>query len=534
MKILVADKISAAGIEFLKKQEGCEVVVSWEVIDDWKARPEQVISLIGDVDAVAVRSETKITAAVMAAAPNLKVIGRAGVGVDNIDIEAATERGIIVMNTPGGNTIATAELTFTHMLCGTRPVAQASAAMREGRWDRKLFSGNELNGKTLGICGLGRIGAEVAKRSLAFDMDVLAYDPFLTEGRADTLGVRKVELDEVFANADYITVHMPLTDATKHMIDAAAFAKMKDGVRIFNVARGGIIDETALAAAVKSGKVAAAGLDVYEEEPLAGDSELRKLETVVTTPHLGASTKEAQESVGIEIAEQIADALAGGTVRNAINMPSVDAKTLEALRPYLNLGQALGSFVQQLAPPNVEKLRITYFGKIIDLDTMPLTRAVLRGFLRKISDNANDVNAPKKLQELGIEMETVKSNQEAEYTELVEVQALCADGKTRTASGTLFGKAQTPRIVNIDGHGVEVNTAGILLVIKNDDVPGIIGFLGTELGKAKVNIANMSLSRDHGEGFAISVYELDSVPSAQAQEDILKHDAIMKFRIIEL
>ncbi len=534
MKILVADKISSTGIEFLKQQAGCEVVVAWETIADWKASPEQLKQLIGDVEAVAVRSESKITAEIIAAAPKLKVIGRAGVGVDNIDIEAATERGIIVMNTPGGNTLATAELTFTHMLCGTRPIAQANEAMRGGRWDRKLYSGFELNGKTLGVCGLGRIGAEVTKRAQAFNMDVLAYDPFLTEARAKTLGVKKVELEDIFVNADYITVHMPLNEATKHMIDEAAFAKMKDGVRVFNVARGGIIKESALIEAVKSGKVAAAGLDVFESEPLAEDSELRSLEQVVTTPHLGASTREAQESVGIEIAEQIAEVLAEKPARNAINMPSVDAKTLEALKPYLDLGTALGTFVQQLAPANVVKLRITYFGKIVELDAMPLSRAIQRGYLKQISDNVNDVNAPKKLQELGVEVETVKSNQEAEYTELVEVQALCSDGKTRTASGTLFGKHQSPRIVNIDGHGVEVNTSGILLAIKNKDVPGIVGFLGTELGKDGVNIANMSMSRDQGEGFAISVFELDSVPSEAAQAKILEHVAIMKFRVIEL
>ncbi|MEM9226719.1 MAG: phosphoglycerate dehydrogenase, partial [Verrucomicrobiota bacterium] len=478
MKVLVADKISPKGIELLKQQEGCEVVVSWETLADWKAAPEQVKELIADCDAVAVRSETKITAEIIAAAPKLKAIGRAGVGVDNIDIEAATERGIIVMNTPGGNTIATAELTFTHMLCGTRPIAQANEAMRGGRWDRKLYSGMELNGKTLGVCGLGRIGAEVSKRAIAFNMTVLAYDPFLTESRANALGLNKVDsLDEIFTQADYITVHMPLTDQTKHMIDEAAIAMMKDGVRLFNVARGGIIKEDALIEAVKSGKVAAAGLDVYESEPLADDSELRGLEQVVTTPHLGASTKEAQESVGVEIAEQLAEVLAGKPARNAINMPSVDAKTLEALKPYLDLGAALGSFVQQLSPPNVEKLRITYTGKIVELDAMPLTRSILRGYLRKISDNANDVNAPKKLQELGIELETTKSNQDSDYTELVEVQAICGDGKTRTACGTLFGKHQTPRIVRVDGHGVEVNTTGTLLAIKNKDVPGIVGFL---------------------------------------------------------
>lgn len=528
MKILVADKISPIGVEHLKAQEG------FEVIEAYGSSPEQLLELVKDVSGIAVRSDTKITAEVIAAAPELKVVGRAGVGVDNIDIEAATERGVIVMNTPGGNTIATAELTFTHMLCGTRPIAQANATMVAGQWARKDFPGKELYQKTLGICGLGRIGAEVAKRAAAFGMTILAYDPFLTEGRAKSLGLEKVELEQVFTDSDYITVHMPLTNETRGMIDEAAIAKMKDGVRLFNCARGGIIDEAALVAGLKSGKVAAAGLDVYESEPLAEDSELRKIDNLVLTPHLGASTSEAQESVGVEIAEQIADVLQGGMVRNAINMPSVDPQALEALKPYLELGEKLGTFVQQLSKECVEKIRITYYGKITDFDTMPLSRAIQRGYLKHITPNVNDVNSPKKLQELGLEVETVKSNAETDYMELIEVQTVEATGKIRTVAGTLVGKTQIPRIVQIDGHGVEVNTRGTLLVLKNKDVPGIIGFLGTVLGGDSVNIANMSLSRDAGEGYAISVYELDSVPSEAVQNEMSKHDAIEKFKAIVL
>lgn len=535
MKILVADKISPLGIEHFKQQLGYEVVVAWEVIADWSASPEQVKSLVGDVDGIAVRSETKVSAEIFEAAPKLKVVGRAGVGVDNVDIAAATDRGVIVMNTPGGNTIATAELTFTHMLCGSRPIARADREMKAGGWPRKtLPAGAELNQKVLGVCGLGRIGAEVAKRAQAFNMTVLAYDPYLTESRAETLGLKKVSLDEVIEKSDYITVHMPLTPETKYMIDEAAIARMKDGVRLFNCARGGIIKESALLEGLKSGKVAHAGLDVFEDEPLAKDHPFRSMDNVVTTPHLGASTTEAQESVGFEIAEQMVDALNGGMVRNAINMPSIDPKALAALQPYLTLGEKLGSFIQQLSKDTVEKLNITYFGKITKLDTTPLSRAIQRGYLGRISPNVNDVNAPSKLEQLGVEVTSTKSSADANYTELIKVETVEVTGKIRKVAGTLFGKSQSPRIVEIDGHGVEVNTSGTLLVVKNKDVPGMVGLLGTVLGKDGVNIANLSLARDHGEGFAISVVELDSAPSEAAQAEISSHEHIEKFKIIEL
>ena len=528
MKILIADRISPIGVDLFKSEKG------FEVIEAYGSTPEQLLEIVKDVDAIALRSDTRVTAEVVAAAPKLKVVGRAGVGVDNIDIEAATDAGVIVMNTPTGNTLATAELTFTHMLAGTRPIVQAAASMTAGRWDRKLYTGSELNGKTLGVLGMGRIGAEVAKRAQAFNMTVLGYDPYLTESRANTLGVKLSTLDEVIQNADYITVHMPLTADTKHMLNADAFGRMKDGVRVFNCARGGIIDETALIEAMNSGKVAAAGLDVYEDEPPAADSPLRQIDNLVLTPHLGASTQEAQENVGIDVAKQMIEALKGEMVRNALNMPSLDPKALAQIAPYLALGEKLGTFSQQLAPEGVEKITMRYFGKITELDTLPLSYAIQRGYLREISDNVNDVNAPKKIARLGIETEQVKTNTHAEFTELVEVQVTSKNGKTRTIGGTLVGKNQSPRIVTIDGHGVEVSTDATLLVLKNKDVPGIVGFIGITLGEDNVNIANMSLSRDQGEGFAVSVFELDSVPSEVAAKRIAEHTAIDKYRVIRL
>lgn len=529
MKVLVADKISPKGVEFLRQQPGLTVV------EAYGSTGEQILGLVGDVQAIVVRSETKITAEVIAAAPSLKVVGRAGVGVDNVDVEAATERGVIVMNTPTGNTIATAELTFTHILCGARPVPQASASMRAGKWNRKAYAGIELFRKTLGVVGLGRIGSEVAKRAQAFGMRVVAYDPYLAPSRAKAMQVEAVTLDQLLAESDYITVHMPLTEATTHMIDEAALEKCRTGVRIFNCARGGIIKESALIAAIKSGKVAAAGLDVYEDEPLPADSELRQLEAVTLTPHLGASTAEAQESVGIEIAEQVADVLKGGVIRNAVNMPTLDAATLRTLGPYLDLGQKLGALVQQIGPAQIDTLQITYWGRIVDLDANSVTRAIQRGFLRNISgETVNYVNAPVALQRLGIKLHVVKSTDDVDYTELIAVQAVAADGSVHSATGTLISRAAKPRIVAINEREVEVEAQGKLLVIENHDEPGMIGYVGTLLGKDGVNIANMSLSRQEAGQTALMVINLDSEPSAAVRSELKSHAAIKLAKFVQI
>ncbi len=529
MKVLVADKISPKGVAYLRQQPG------FEVVEAYGSSPEKILELVKDVHAIAVRSETKITAAVFAAAPLLKVVGRAGVGVDNVDVEAATNHGVVVMNTPAGNTIATAELTFTHLLCGARPVPQAAASMKSGQWDRKSFSGIELFKKTLGIVGLGRIGGEVAKRAQAFGMRVLAYDPYLAPSRAKAMQVEGVTLDELLAQADYITVHMPLTDDTKYMIDEAAFEKCKKGLRIFNCARGGIIKESALIAALKSGKVAAAGLDVFEDEPLAKDSEFRTLPNVVLTPHLGASTAEAQESVGVEVAEQIADVLNGGVIRNAVNVPSIDAQTMKVLGPYLDLGAKLGTLVQQIAPAQIAQLRITYWGKLVDVDANAVTRSIERGYLRRISgDSVNFVNAPVLLERLGVRAEVVKSADDSGYSELIQVEAIAPDGGVYSAAGTLIGKGNQPRIVNINGREVEVLADGKLLVLENLDQPGMVGEVGTILGKDKVNIADMSLSRLTPGATAYMVVRVDTEPSESARKVIKGHPAIKMAKFVQL
>ncbi|MBO94584.1 MAG: phosphoglycerate dehydrogenase [Opitutales bacterium] len=528
MKILVADPISPVGVERLKACEG------FDVVEAYGSSPEQILALAADAAAIIVRSETKVKSEVIAAANNLQVVGRAGVGVDNIDLDAATEAGVIVMNTPGGNTIATAELTFTHMLCGARPITQAAASMRENRWDRKLFVGSELRGKTLAVLGLGRIGAEVAKRAKAFDMEVIAYDPYLTDARARELEIGKVDLGDAFAQADFLTVHMPLTDETRGMVNADSFAKMKDGIRIFNCARGGIVDEDDLKTALESGKVAAAGLDVYGEEPLPEGHPLRGTKNLNLTPHLGASTKEAQENVGLEIAEAVIDVLQTGRIRHAINAPSVDPRDLEVLRPYLELARRLGSFVQQLGPTGVNSLRITYRGKIVDLDTMPLTRATQLGFLKGIAGNeVNDVNAASKMKCLGIEVTSTKSTSPADYSELIEVEA-ASDDKRASVAGILVGTARSPRIVQVDGESIEANPEGALLVVRNVDKPGILGKLGTILGKTQVNIGNMSLSRrDEGESdTALTIFELDEEPPIEVLDELQADADVHKAKVV--
>ena len=527
MKVLVADPISPKGVELLKNE-------GFETVEAYGSTPEQIKELVKDADAVIVRSETKITADVLECAPKLKAVGRAGVGVDNIDIPAASEKGVVVMNTPTGNTIATAELTFTHIMVGTRPITQANASIHNGVWDRKSFKGTELKGKTLAILGMGRIGSEISKRAMAFGMKVLAYDPFLTEARAKTLGVEMVDLETAFKNADYITVHMPLTEATKYMIDEKAFDMMKKGVRVFNCARGGIIKESALVEALRSGKVAAAGLDVYESEPLAKDSPLREFPNLVLTPHLGASTKEAQESCGIEVAEVIAEALKGGAIRNSVNKPTASAETMKKISPYIELCEKLGTYAQQMSGERVKKLIVKYFGKLGDIDNKLLTIAVQKGYCSKISENANDLNSPAKMKHLGIEVESVNTTADADYSELVEVDIVSENNTVQNIAGTVIGKIAKPIIVQIGAYKVSVSLANkCALMLKNNDTPGMVGVIGTLLGKHGCNIANMTLSRMDG-GIALSVFELDNIPTSDVEKELAAVNGVEAVKIVDL
>ncbi len=529
MKIMICDPISAKGIEQFQQQNDLETVVLSDRLGE-----AELLPLVGDVAAMVVRSETKITESIMAAAPNLKVVGRAGVGVDNIDVDAATKRGIVVMNTPGGNTISTAELTFSMLMATARKIPQAHMSIKQGAWNRKAHKGVELYRKTLGILGLGRIGTEVARRAIAFGMRVLAYDPYLSLSRARALQVEMMELDEIFPVADFITVHMPMSDETRGMINTEAFQKMRPGVRILNCARGGIVNETDLIQAIDTGIVAGAAFDVYEKEPLPDDHPFREREEVVMTPHLGASTEEAQDNVGIEIAETITHYLRSGAIQNAVNMPSLDAQTAALVQPYLNLAQKLGRLLAQLAPQRNDRLVITFGGKAADLPGDPITRCVLMGFLSNAGgSDVNQVNAKSLAGSLGLVVEQVKSNEAIDFAEWLHVAAYQGETKT-SAGGTFFGASMSPRIVRLNGIPVEIDPNGVLCLVTNNDRPGLVGALGTLLAKHEINIANMSLNRDAAGGQALTVLHLDSIPTREIVEEIQSLENISRVKIANL
>lgn len=526
-RVLVLDGVSARGVELLERAPHFNVVVKGSL------KEPELIETIKDFDAVVVRSQTKITAKAIAAANKLVVIGRAGVGVDNVDVEAATERGIIVMNTPGGNTISTAEHTFSLLLSMARNIPQATASMREGKWDRKTLEGVEVCNKVLGIVGMGRIGSEVARRAIAFGMRVVAYDPYLAAGRARSMQVELAdELPTLLQQADFITVHMPMTAETKGILNAKTIAQCKKGVRLINCARGGLIVEADLIEALKSGHVAGAAIDVYEKEPPAADFELLKLPKVVLTPHLGASTAEAQESVGIEIAEAIHDYLAQGIVRNAVNAPNVDTRTLGVIRPYLQLGEKLGTMLAQFAPKGLDTLVVTYSGKVSEVDTAPVTRTILKGLLSNAGGSeVNEINAPKFAHNCGLHYTETKASQLGDFTDLIRVEVAKGEEKF-TVSGTFFGPHA--RIVRINGFSLEATPEGYLFIMENKDRPGIVGWIGTMLGKHKINIASMSLSRAEPGSRALSVLNLDSHPSEAILKEITADPDIYSVKVVKL
>jgi D-3-phosphoglycerate dehydrogenase / 2-oxoglutarate reductase len=530
MNVLVCDPISPKGIALLQKRSEFNVTVLKQ-----KTPEAELLLLLKDVHAVIVRSETKISKKVIDAAPALRVVGRAGVGVDNVDVDAATQRGIVVMNTPGGNTISTAELTFSMLMSLARKIPQAHVSMKEGKWSRKDFQGTELLNKTLGILGMGRIGSEVAKRAQAFGMKVVAYDPYLSLARAKALQVElKEHAEDVYAEADFITVHMPMTEETKGMVNAAAFAKMKKGVRILNCARGGIINEADLHAAIVNGSVGGAGLDVYETEPPPADFPLRALPQVVMTPHLGASTEEAQENVGIEVAEAITDFLLSGAVRNAVNLPNLDAQTFEAVKPFLTLGEKLGRLLAQIAPKRNDRIDITYGGKAQEWPTDPITRAVLKGFLEMAGGKeVNQVNVRALAASLGLQVQEIKSSEATDFNEWLHVAVFSGDQRS-SAGGSVFGARSLPRIVRLNSQPVEIVPEGVLFLMNNKDRPGIVGYIGTLMGKHNVNIASMSLGRDKAGGRALTVLNLDSVPPPELLSELSKDTDISQVRVVKL
>jgi len=532
MKIIVCDPVSPKGIALLQQRPEFQVVVLPKRLTE-----AELLPVVADATALVVRSETKVTRKVIEAAKKLRVVGRAGVGVDNVDVQAATQQGVVVMNTPGGNTVTTAELSFAMMMSLARKVPQAHATMVAGKWDRKLFQGSELAGKTLGVLGMGRIGTEVAKRALVFGMRVVAYDPYLTEDRVKAIGAEFADsVDDLYRAADFITIHMPVTPETKHMVNAAAFAKMKPGVRLVNCARGEIIVEADLVAALESGKVAGAALDVYSVEPLPADHPFRKQPNLILTPHLGASTGEAQEKCGIEVAEVITAYLLTGEVRNAVNLPYLDAKTYEQVKPYLPLGEALGKLLAQLSPANADRIYITYGGHARQLPNIdPVTRAILRGFLSGSNlKDVNDVNVRSAAASIGLTVEEKKSDEPVTFNEWLHVQVFGNGKKLISAGGTFFGSPNNPRIVRLFSTPVEIAISGTLLLLNNNDRPGIVGHLGTLLGKHKVNIANMSLTRDTAGGRALTVLNLDSAPPPAVLLELQKDPDISNVKVVKL
>ncbi len=527
IRILVCDDLSEEGLALFRAEKNFEVVVKTKLpLADLKRE-------IAEADGCVVRSGTQLTREVIeAAGTRLKVIGRAGVGLDNVDVDAASKKGVVVMNTPGGNTISAAEQAFCLMMAAARNVAQADASMKRGEWERKKFTGHELYGKTLGVAGLGRIGTEVAKRAQAFGMKVIAFDPFLRAEKAMQIGVEVVSFDELLAQSDFLTLHMPLTAENKHMIGAAQIAKMKKGAIVINCARGGLIDEKALAEAIKAKKLGGAGLDVFEEEPPKERAAI-DLPQVVATPHLGASTEEAQVAVAVDVAQCIIEYFHGKGFRNAVNVPQVDPEILQQIQPYIRLAEKMGALQAQLMEGQIQGLDIRFAGQVAESETTPVTVAFVKGLLGSIlAESVNYVNASVLAKERGIKITESKSSTPTQYANLIQADVR-TDKKRYGVSGTVFSREDI-RIVKIDDYDVEVVPDGFILMISNRDVPGIVGQIGTVLGKNRVNIAGMTLGRDVKGGQAKTVIKIDSAVSDEILADLRKSGDILDAKVIKL
>jgi D-3-phosphoglycerate dehydrogenase len=525
-KIFVADDVNESGLAPLRE-------AGFTVLKRTGLAPDELREALVDYDGLLVRSETKVPASLMDAATSLRAIGRAGVGVDNIDVPAATARGIVVMNAPDGNTITTAEHTMAMLVALARRIPQANASLKAGRWERKKFVGVELYAKTLGIVGLGRIGRTVAARARGFGMNIVAFDPFITPEQARDLELEMVSLDEVFARADFLTVHTPLTAETRGIIGPAAFARMKRGVRLINCARGGLIDERALLAAIKEGTVAGAALDVYEEEPPPTDHPLLALEEVITTPHLGASTTEAQEGVAVTVAEQMRDYLLTGALRGAVNVPALGAQELKALQPYISLAESLGRLQAQLLDEAVREVRLEFAGEVASMDAAPVTRSFLAGMLRDVSARVNVVNAFVIAEERGIAVTSSYKRTGGDAAPALSTVVVSTGGE-QTASGTLFGPGQEGRITEINGFRLEAIPRGHMLVTRNRDVPGVIGHIGMVLGEHAVNISRFHLGRRERGGEAMAVIETDAPLETDALDQLRSFEPVISARQIEL
>ncbi len=522
MKVLAADGISTKGIELLEKE--------FEVVVKEKISHEELLSIIPEFDALMVRSASKVTADVIERAEKLKIIGRAGVGVDNIDIPAATARGIIVINSPGGNTIAATEHTMAMMLAMSRHIPIANETLQKGEWNRKKYVGVELRGKTLGVVGMGRIGSGVAKRALAFDMNVIAYDPYINEERAKSLGVKVGSLDDVIAEADFITVHMPLTPETKGMISMEQMKKMKKGVRLVNCARGGIIDEADLAQAVKDGIVAGAAIDVFTSEPIPADHPLLGIPGIILTPHLGASTVEAQIGVSVDVSEGILAALKGEPVSTAVNMAPVSPQVMKVIGPYLNLAERIGGTVCSLAEGPIKSVEITYNGEITEVNTGLLSTAVIKGMLNPIMESeVNYVNAPSFAKERNIKITETKNKEAENFANLITVKVKAKD-KEVSVQGTLFG--DEGRIVRINKFRVDVDPHARILICPHINRPGIIGTVGSIMGAANINISGMQVGKADVEGTNLMVLTIDDDIPADILAKVKEVDGIFDAKLV--
>jgi len=511
-RVLVSDKLSETAVQIFRDR-GVEV----DYLPDLGKDKDKLAEVIGGYDGLAIRSATKVTEKLLTVATNLKVIGRAGIGVDNVDIPAASKRGVIVMNTPFGNSVTTAEHAIALMFAVARQLPEASASTHAGKWEKNRFMGSELFNKTLGVIGAGNIGSIVCDRALGLKMKVLAYDPFLSEERAKTLGIHKVEIDDLLARADFITLHVPLTDKTRNILSAEALARTKKGVRIINCARGGLVDETALAEAIKAGHVAGAGLDVFAVEP-ATESPLFNLPGVVVTPHLGASTTEAQENVAIQVAEQMADYLLTGAVQNALNMPSVSAEEAFIMGPWIKLAGHLGDFAGQLTDEPVRAINVLYDGVAATMNLRALDCAVIAGVMKAANPDVNLVSAPVVAKERGVQLSTTTQEKTGVFDGYIKLTVV-TDRRERSVAGTVFSDGK-PRFIQIKGITIDAEVGAHMLYTTNEDVPGIIGLLGNTMGKSGVNIANFTLGRSGPGQDAIALLYLDQAIDPKVVETL--------------
>ncbi len=524
-KVLVSDKLSETAVQIFRDR-GIDVTFEPELGKD----KERLLQVIGDYDGLAIRSATKVTEKLLNAAKKLKVIGRAGIGVDNVDVPAASRRGVIVMNTPFGNAITTAEHAISLMMAVARQIPQANESTHAGKWEKSRFMGTELTGKTLGVIGAGNIGSIVCDRALGLKMKVIAYDPYLSEERAQQMGVTKVELDELLARADFITLHVPLTDKTRNIISAEAIARMKPGVRLINCARGGLVDEAALAEALKSGHVAGAAFDVFAEEP-ARNSPLFGLPNVVVTPHLGASTREAQENVAIQVAEQMSDYLLTGAVTNALNMPSVTAEEAKVMGPWVKLAEYLGSFVGQMTEEPIKAINILYNGTVAEMNTEALNAAAVAGLMKATNPDVNMVSAPVIARERGINISTTTQEKSGVFDAYIKLTVV-TDTRERSIAGTVFSDGK-PRFIQIKGINIDAEVGAHMLYTTNKDVPGIIGTLGAILGRNGVNIANFTLGRTGPGEDAIALLYVDEPLPQQALDELKETGLFRQVRPLE-